>query len=77
MTEDKKNQGEGDREAARHYREKTEAFVESGQVDEAAKKAATMSEQERMEAEAAEKAGTERAKEFDPQSERNYSQPTK
>lgn len=71
------NQGEGDREAARHYREKTEAYVKSGQVDQAANNAANMSEQERKQAEAAEKAGTERAKEFDPQTERDYSEPTK
>jgi len=30
---------EGDREADRHYREKTRDFVESGKVDEAAEKA--------------------------------------
>lgn len=59
-----KNQGEGDREAARHYDEKTREFVESGKVDEAARDAEPDSE--------AEEKGRERAKEFDPEVHRDY-----
>ena len=59
-----KNQGEGDREAARHYDEKTREFVESGKVDEAARDAEPDPE--------AEEKGRERAKEFDPEVHREY-----
>lgn len=61
-----KNQGEGDRESARKYEKDTEEFVESGRVNEAARKAEEDKE--------AEKAGRERAKEFDPEEkQRDYS----
>jgi hypothetical protein len=33
------NQGEGNKEADRHYREKTKEFVDSGRVEEAARRA--------------------------------------
>lgn len=56
-------QGEGDRESAREYNEATRDFVESGKVDEAAKKAG---EQDPAEAERAEKEGRERARGEDP-----------
>lgn len=59
-----KNQGEGDREAARHYDEKTREFVESGKVDPAASNAEDNPE--------AEEKGKERAKEFDPEVHRDY-----
>jgi len=34
-----KNQGEGNREAARRYNKDTEEFIDSGKVDESAQKA--------------------------------------
>lgn len=48
------NQGEGNKEADRRYRESTREFVESGKVDEAAADAATMSAEELAEARRAE-----------------------
>lgn len=59
-------QGEGNREADRRYREKTRDFVESGQVDEAARKAAPQSQQEAEALRRAEEEGRSRAKEEDP-----------
>jgi hypothetical protein len=64
-----KNQGEGDRESARQYNKETRGFVESGKVEEAAKKTG---EQDPEEAERSEKAGRERAKEVDPAVHREY-----
>jgi hypothetical protein len=60
------NQGEGNREADRHYREKTRDFVESGRVDEAARRARPESSQEAEELRRAEDEGRGRAKEEDP-----------
>ncbi len=59
-----KNQGEGDRDAARHYDEKTREFVESGKVDPAARNAKDDPD--------AEEKGKERAKEFDPEVHREH-----
>lgn len=73
MADDRNPKGEGDREADRHYREKTRDFVESGKVDEAAEKAR---DQDPEEAEKAEKAGRRRAKEVDPEVHREYDKPT-
>lgn len=70
----KKGGGEGDREADRHYRERTEKFVKSGKVDEAARKAAEQDPEEAREAEAQ---GRKRAKEVDPEVHRNYDKPTR
>jgi hypothetical protein len=67
-----RNQGEGDRESAERYNEDTREFVESGQVDEAARKA---EEQDPAEGEKAEEAGRERAKEVDPAVHRDYRKP--
>lgn len=69
-----RNQGEGDRESAKRYNEKTRKFVESGKVDEAARKAGKGDKQE---VERAEQAGKDRAKELDPAGSRDYSKPTK
>jgi hypothetical protein len=69
-----RKQGEGDWESAKRYNEKTQKFVESGKVDEAARKAGKGDKQEM---ERAEKAGKDRAKEFDPAGSRDYSKPTK
>ena len=69
-----KNQGEGDRDAARRYNQDQRQFVESGKVKDAAEKAKG---QDPAEAEAAEKAGKERAKELDPGESRDYRKPDK
>jgi hypothetical protein len=74
MAEKPRNQGEGDRESARRYNRDTQEFVESGKVEEAARRAG---EGDPKEMEQAEKAGRERAKELDPAVERDYSKPTK
>ena len=66
-------QGEGDKEAAREYNEATRQFVESGKVEEAAERAGG---QDADEAEQAEQAGLERAKEKDPAVHRDYQKPT-
>ncbi|MCA1804856.1 MAG: hypothetical protein LC646_05840 [Xanthomonadaceae bacterium] len=68
------NQGEGDRESAKRYNEATQKFVESGKVDEAARKAA---EQDPEEAKRSERKGRERAKEVDPAVHREYDKPAK
>ncbi|MDT3678125.1 MAG: hypothetical protein ROZ64_04730 [Burkholderiaceae bacterium] len=59
-------QGEGDYEAARHYRKDVEAFVESGKVGEAMKDAAPRNDDEARQMEHAEKAGKARSKGEDP-----------
>ncbi|MCO5101992.1 MAG: hypothetical protein M9885_14055 [Burkholderiaceae bacterium] len=59
-------QGEGDYEAARHYRKDVEQFVESGKVDEAMRKAAPRNDDEARQMEKAEKAGKARSKGEDP-----------
>jgi len=74
MADKPKIQGEGDRESAKRYNKDTREFVESGKVDEAARKAG---EGDKEEMERAEKAGKDRAKEMDPAVGRNYSKPTK
>ena len=73
MADDPKRGGEGDREADRHYREKTRKFVDSGKVDEAAEKAR---KQDPEEGRKAEEAGRERAREEDPEVHRNYDKGT-
>lgn len=70
MTDKTKNQGEGDKESAKRYNRDTQEFVESGKVDEAAKRAG---EGDKKEMEKAEEKGKERAKEFDPNVDRDYS----
>lgn len=71
--EGSKMQGEGDKEAAREYNRATQEFVESGRVEEAAEQAR---DQDPGEAESAEQAGRERAKEKDPAVHRDYGKPT-
>lgn len=72
MADDQKIQGEGDRESAKRYNKDTQEFVESGKVDEAARKAG---QGDKEEMERAEKAGEDRAKEYDPAVDRDYSKP--
>ena len=64
-----KNQGEGDKESAARYNKEQQEFVRSGRVDEAAREAKEDSR--------AEQKGRERAKEFDPGEDRDYSKPQK
>jgi hypothetical protein len=59
--------GEGNYEASRRYRERTEQFVESGRVEQAAEEAKNASPAETNELERAEAEGRERAAEEDPQ----------
>lgn len=61
------NQGEGDHESARRFNQDQQAFVKSGRVDEAARQAKENPEAERK--------ARERAKEFDPEENRDYSKP--
>jgi hypothetical protein len=65
-----KIQGEGDYEATRRYRKRTEEFLENNDVEEAAEQAAPGSAGEAEEMKAAEEAGKRRAKEEDPALER-------
>jgi hypothetical protein len=73
MADEQDPKGEGNREADRHYRERTREFVESGKVDEAAEKAR---KQDPKEGEEAEEKGRERAREVDPEVHREYDKPT-
>ncbi len=66
MDDTSKVQGEGDYEAARNYRRKTEAFIQSGRVEDAAKNAAPTSDAEARELEQAEEAGRSHTAEDDP-----------
>jgi hypothetical protein len=67
-----KTQGEGDYEAARHYREKTEDFVDKGKVEQQAEDRRAVDSAEKEELERAEQAGKSRAKEKDPSVHRDY-----
>jgi len=55
-------QGEGNRDAAREYNESQRDFVQSGQVDEAARDAEPRSDEERREMEQAEREGRSHAR---------------
>lgn len=68
-----KNQGEGDKAAARNYDEKTRAFVKKH--GEKAAKGPKLSKSEEQAAKRAEQAGRERAREKDPQVTRDYGKP--
>lgn len=58
--------GEGNYQATRDYNERTKRFMESGQVDEAARAAEPSSEAEALDMAAAEAEGKRHAKEEDP-----------
>ena len=66
MSAKDKEHGEGNYKATRKYNEATKKFVESGRVEEAARKAAPESEIEAMQMANAEAEGRRRAKEEDP-----------
>ena len=61
-----KIQGEGDYEATRRYRKRTEEFLENNDVEKAAEDAAPDTREEAEELEAAEAEGKSRLKEEDP-----------
>lgn len=66
MNKDDKVQGEGNYDAARNYREKTEKFVESGKVEQQKEDLTNISKAEQAELEKAEQIGKERALEENP-----------
>lgn len=59
-------QGEGDYEATRRYRKRTEEFLENNDVEKAAERAAPEDAEEAEDLESAEAAGKSRAKGEDP-----------
>lgn len=61
-----KVQGEGDYEATRRYRKRTQEYLENNDVEKAAVRAAPRSRAEAQELRAAEAAGRKRAKGEDP-----------
>ena len=61
-----RNEGEGNRTAARRYNEQTHEFTQSEEVERKAREATQMNARERHEAQVAEEAGKARAKEEDP-----------
>ena len=68
MTDSKgKNQGEGDKESDRRYRERTTEFVKSKRGQDAIAQAGNLSEEEARLARKAEEQGKARAKGEDPQ----------
>jgi hypothetical protein len=67
MQDKDKVHGEGNYAASKQYNDATRKFVQSGKVDEAARKAAPGSEREADEMRRAEDAGKRRAKEEDPE----------
>jgi hypothetical protein len=56
------NQGEGNKEADRRYREKTREFIDAGKVEKAAEDAADMTESELASARRAEEIGKTKAR---------------
>ena len=66
MANEPKNQGEGDREADRRYRKRTDEFLENNDVEKAAVRAAPTTAEEAEALKAAEAAGKKRAKGEDP-----------
>jgi hypothetical protein len=65
------NQGEGNREADRHYREATEKFVNSPRGRAEIEQAGNLSAEQQREIEQAEREAKSRAKEHDPAERRN------
>ena len=59
-------EGEGSYSGSKDYNERTEKFVESGKVDDAARRAAPQSEEEKHAMQKAERLGKKRAKGEDP-----------
>jgi hypothetical protein len=61
-----KVEGEGSYSGTKDYNQRTKKFVDSGKVDDAARKAEPKSEEERHAMQKAERLGKERAKDEDP-----------
>jgi len=59
-------EGEGSYTGSKDYNERTQKFVDSGKVDEAARNAEPQNEQERQAMQKAERVGKEKAKGEDP-----------
>ena len=72
-----KNQGEGDRESARRYNEKTKKFVQSQKGKASVKKADHSGGNTPKELKKAEKDALARVKENDPEALRDYKKPAK
>lgn len=68
-----RNEGEGNRTAARRYNEGAHKTAERG----VSEKPEALSDEERRELERAEQEGRERAKEIDPAVSRDYDKPTR
>ena len=66
MTSKEKVQGEGDYEAARRFRKRSEEYVENNDVEKAALRAAPETSEDAEAMEAAEAAGMKRSKGEDP-----------
>jgi hypothetical protein len=60
------NQGEGDKESARHYNDAQRQFVKAGKVDQAAHDAAPKDDADAQQMQQAEQAGRSHAKDEDP-----------
>ena len=61
-----KVEGEGSYEGTKDYNQRTEKFIDSGKVDEAARRAEPKSEEERQAMQKAERIGKQHAKGEDP-----------
>jgi hypothetical protein len=66
QTDKNQVEGEGSYTGSKDYNERTQKFVDSGKVDEAARNARPQSEEERQAMQKAERVGKERAKDEDP-----------
>jgi hypothetical protein len=66
MSNEEKVQGEGDYQAARRFRKRSEEYVENNDIEKAALRAAPETSQEAEDLKAAEAAGKKRAKGEDP-----------
>lgn len=67
MAKDKQGvEGEGSYSGTKDYNQRTQKFIDSGKVDDAARKAEPKSEEEKHAMQKAERIGKQRAKEEDP-----------
>jgi hypothetical protein len=72
-----RNQGEGNKEAARRFNKETRQFLETEEAKKRLTEGAELDEEEEAEGLEAEKRGRQRAKEADPEVVRDYDQPTR
>ena len=68
MAQDRKDgvEGEGSYSGSKEYNQRTEKFVKSGKVDQAARDAEPQSEEEKQAMQKAERVGKDKAKDEDP-----------